>query len=310
MSNESHLTCTSCGGVIDVLLGKTAESCPWCGNPLELSPRRPAADDSPDGNGPDKFSGLDPNPGITWVSLTTVGGPKRNYRPADGGPPPDFRKIPSWFIDADARKGLALLPVAAVALVIAGLSIYFSINYSGTPGTSPRPDAASGLAAGGEFPEAPEIITDKLTAGFHNNRKAGSIFVISGMVKHNFPHERSLIKVKGFLKDSNGTVVAETEAFAGNTLTDRELDTLAMNQILIRLDRNGSGNNINFHVQPESWIPFTLVFDNPPSNIPEYVVEYQSSFPAGNEPQVSRSFSYGPFNPAITVSTQRRRSSD
>jgi hypothetical protein len=124
---------------------------------------------------------------------------------------------------------------------------------------------------------------------YRSNSEAGNILIITGRVENHFPDRRSYIKVKAVLKDSKGTVVAERDAFAGNFLTEPELTTQPMSEILARLALRGGQNSSNINVAPGSSVPFMLVFDKLPPDLAEYVVECVSSTPAGDMAETSRS---------------------
>jgi hypothetical protein len=206
--------------------------------------------------------------------------------------------------------------VAIVALVIAGLSFYFALNYSSPPNEASRTAAAPGSRsanrnqavpgtgrandlppASPDVPDGTEHLT--FTPGITFNRyltnaDAGSILIISGRVDNGFPDRRSHIRLKAFLKDSGGAVTAEREAFAGNYLTDIELTTLPVNEIQAVLSRPDGQDGSNTNVVPGSSIPFMLVFDSLPPDLAEYAVEIMGSETAGPQPGASSTDSVPP----------------
>jgi hypothetical protein len=207
----------------------------------------------------------------------------------------------------------------AAALLTAGLYFWFSLD-SSTPGVAvqstaqgirqaqadPEPQgplAGSAAPAGApqvgnasltrpEVPNSTEHLTfsrDLTTHHYRSNAEAGSILIVTGRVENHFPDRRSYIKVKAVLKDTRGTVVAEREAFAGNYLTETELTTLPISEILARLALRGGQNSANINILPGSSVPFMLVFDKLPKDLAEYVVECVSSTPAGDVAETARS---------------------
>jgi hypothetical protein len=221
------------------------------------------------------------------------------------------------------RKALALAAAVAAALLTAGLYFYISFNSApepgvavqsvapydaGAPGTPPAASAAGGGLSGSSTPGAgPQVDNASLTQPdlpnstehlnftrdmthhhYRSNSDAGNILIVTGRVENHFPDRRSYIKVKAVLKDSKGTVVAERDAYAGNYLTEPELTTLPMSEILARLALRGGQNSSNINVTSGSSVPFMLVFDKLPSDLAEYVVECVSSTPAGDVAETSR----------------------
>jgi hypothetical protein len=212
------------------------------------------------------------------------------------------------------RRRLALAAAVAAALLTAGLYFWFSVDSSTVPGVavqSSSPDAlesqggSSGPAAEladstpqssqpqmdnasltrPDMPNSTEHLnfSKDLTAHhYRSNSEAGNILIITGRVENHFPDRRSYVRVKAVLKDSKGTVVAEREAFAGNFLTETELTTLPMSEILARLQLRGGQNSSNINIASGSSVPFMLVFDKLPADLAEYVVECVSSSPAGD----------------------------
>jgi hypothetical protein len=218
------------------------------------------------------------------------------------------------------RRRLALAAAVAAALLTAGLYFYFSLDSGPEPGQAVQSPAAdlrasanagaaasqegaqdAGLSGSATQGASPQLDTASLTQPdvpnstehlnfskdltthhYRSNSEAGNILIVTGRVENRFPDRRSYIKVKAVLKNSQGTVVAERDAFAGNYLTENELTTLPMSEILARLALRGGQNSSNINIAPGSSVPFMLVFDKLPPDLAEYVVECVSSTPAGN----------------------------
>jgi predicted Zn finger-like uncharacterized protein len=118
-----------------------------------------------------------------------------------------------------------------------------------------------------------------VTGSFVKSEKSGSLFVIRGKVRNDYPKSRSFIRLKGTILDENGQAMREKFGYAGNTFTEdviKELSLEEMNQTMN--DRFGMGKS-NVDVSPGQAIPFTLVFENLPENMSEFTVEAVSSSP-------------------------------
>jgi hypothetical protein len=215
------------------------------------------------------------------------------------------------------RRRLALAAAVAAALLTAGLYFYMNMDASVEPGVAVQSSAPelrsadaspadagaplNGLSGSSAQAAAPQMDNaaltqpdvpnstehlnfskDMTTHHYRSNSEAGNILIVTGRVENHFSDRRNYIKVKAVLKNSQGTVVAERDAFAGNYLTETELTTLPMNEILARLALRGGQNSSNINVAPGSSVPFMLVFDKLPADLAEYVVECVSSTPAGD----------------------------
>jgi hypothetical protein len=190
-----------------------------------------------------------------------------------------------------------------VTFLVIGGFLFMGVDSASSPEVAIQntgPDSANGptieespLNAENATTVSPEIdaksnlyfSADQTTHHYRANDKAGDILIITGRMTNGYDHPRSFIKVKAILKNSAGTVVAEREAFAGNYLTEGELVSLSMQDILTRLAIKGGQNSSNINVNPGSSIPFMLVFDKLPPDLAEYVVVPVSSAPTGTMAQ-------------------------
>lgn len=120
-----------------------------------------------------------------------------------------------------------------------------------------------------------------LSGSFVNSPKAGRLFVVKGWVTNNYPDRRSYIRIKSSILNSKRTAVLSKAVFAGHPLTDKELQTMSMEEIDKRLRDKLGKNKMNTNVLPNSSIPFVIVFDNLPEDMSEFTVEAISSSPAG-----------------------------
>ncbi len=119
-----------------------------------------------------------------------------------------------------------------------------------------------------------------LKGSFANSEKAGKLFVVKGLVINNYPDRRSFIRLKSNILDSNGKVVKNKIAYAGNLISDNELLSLSIEEINNRLTNKFGKDKMNINILPNSSIPFIIIFNNLPEDISEFTVEAISSYPA------------------------------
>ncbi len=96
----------------------------------------------------------------------------------------------------------------------------------------------------------------------------GFIYVVSGRITNNSIYGISHIKVRGEFS-SGGKKLDEQVVYAGNTFSDAELETLALEDIMNKLQReNGDINlnyptklaGLNYDIKPDESVPFFIVF--------------------------------------------------
>ena len=119
-----------------------------------------------------------------------------------------------------------------------------------------------------------------LKGSFVDSGKAGKLFVVKGSITNNYPDKRSFIRVRSNILDSKGKVVKSKIAYAGNTVSDKELSSLSMVEIDNRLKNKFGKDNVNTNILPNASIPFMIIFGDLPKDISEFTVESISSFPA------------------------------
>jgi hypothetical protein len=119
--------------------------------------------------------------------------------------------------------------------------------------------------------------------GFWYPQKMPRIFVAKGMVTNNYPGIRSFLKIRSNILDSRGNVVRSKTAYAGNLISDEELQSLSMKEIDDRLRNKSGKNKANVNILPFSSVPFMVIFDELPKGVSEFTVEAVSSSPAGKE---------------------------
>lgn len=119
-----------------------------------------------------------------------------------------------------------------------------------------------------------------LKGSFVDSRKAGKLFVVTGLITNNYPDNRNFIRVRSNILDSKGKVIKSKIVYAGNPISNRELQTLSMEEINNRLMNRVGKNKININILPKASVPFIIVFDKLPEDISEFTVEPISSSPA------------------------------
>ena len=174
-----------------------------------------------------------------------------------------------------------------VFLVVGG--VYFWLNpgiardvidfvYPGAADRTMGPAPASPVATAGgiNFAEVKERFT-KSTA-------SGDILVISGLAVNEYEYPVARLKLRGKILDNTGKVLGEVEAFAGNLLTDDELNRLTDKEVLAELQKPEGSDMPNTNIRSRASIPFMLVFMNPPKEVDEFIIELSGveRMPASN----------------------------
>lgn len=190
------------------------------------------------------------------------------------------------------RPPLPLIIALVVVAVIMVAGIIFFANRSAPTALStglptengpavdnqPETPAASGPDASGT-----EYITfseNKQNHYVRENREAGRILIITGMVRNSYPEPRSFIRLRGHLLSADGANLADRFVYAGNIVSEDDLRNLPMSEIVSRLSFRGGQDGKNMNVAPGQEIPFMFVFDRLPENVAEYRIDPDSSTPA------------------------------
>jgi hypothetical protein len=129
----------------------------------------------------------------------------------------------------------------------------------------PAPAAPVASAGGINFAEVKERFT-KSTA-------SGDILVIAGLAVNEYDYPVGRLKLRGKILDNTGKVLGEVEAFAGNLLTDDELNRLTDKEVLAELQKPEGSDMPNTNIRPRASIPFMIVFMNPPKEVDEFIIE-------------------------------------
>jgi predicted Zn finger-like uncharacterized protein len=123
------------------------------------------------------------------------------------------------------------------------------------------------------------LVLSEVAGNFIESETLGSLFVIRGKVRNEFPDSRSFIQVQGSILDDKGQLVMKRMAYAGNPMTDEKLNRLSSEDISIAMNNSYGIDRMNHSVPPGSAIPFTIVFEDLPENVAEFTVEAVRSIP-------------------------------
>jgi len=171
-----------------------------------------------------------------------------------------------------------LVAYSILVFLVVG-SVYFWLNPGITrdvlnfvsPGTGdrvlgPAPKASPVTTAGGiNFTEVKERFT-KSTA-------SGDLLVISGLAVNEYEYPVGRIKLRGKILDNTGKLLGEVETFAGNILTEEEMNRLSDKEILAELQKPEGSDMPNAGIRSRASIPFMIVFMNPPKEVDEFIIE-------------------------------------
>jgi len=150
----------------------------------------------------------------------------------------------------------------------------------GPPPAKPAPTQPAGVTGD---PRGIEHITftskGNLQHFFRKNEKEGELLIITGRVRNSYPAPRSFIRLRGLLLDQNGKTLADRFIYAGNLISEDDLLTLPIDEILARLNIKGGQNNQNTNIAPGQEVPFMVVFDKVPPTKDEYRI-----IPVGSSP--------------------------
>jgi predicted Zn finger-like uncharacterized protein len=114
---------------------------------------------------------------------------------------------------------------------------------------------------------------------FIDNAKAGRLFVISGQVKNEYNHPRSLIMIKGTIFTTGKKPFKNETVYCGNIIDSVKLASMDLQGIAARLMNRFGDNQSNVKVPPGKTIPYMIVFSNVPPDLDEFAVEVVSSSP-------------------------------
>ncbi len=114
------------------------------------------------------------------------------------------------------------------------------------------------------------------------NEKVGTLVVIEGKVRNNFPTPRELIRIEAELYDANGNMLISRQQLAGNSMSSFQLELLDQEELDKALNNKLDIVEANTNVLPGNEVPFTVIFVNPPSEASDYKVRIvEASMPKG-----------------------------
>ena len=125
--------------------------------------------------------------------------------------------------------------------------------------------------------------TNSQTHYFRDNKEVGKILIITGTVHHSYNEPHSFIKLRGVLSGAGGEVLADRFIYAGNILTERELAALPIIEIQSFLNGRSGQGGLNTNIQPNTEIPFMVVFDKIPQGMEGYHIDSAGSYLAEPE---------------------------
>ncbi len=118
---------------------------------------------------------------------------------------------------------------------------------------------------------------DQVEGEYKNTAKSGQVFVIRGKVVNAFDQPVSEIKLRGFLHAGKNRNVAAKVVYAGNVLSDQDLNEMTpevIDQLLLNPLGQGKANT---NIAPGGEVDFMIVFFDLPKGLTEYTVEVVSS---------------------------------
>ena len=165
--------------------------------------------------------------------------------------------------------GLVLFVLVLMASMGGGFyylqSHQITLPLLGTIGTASAPEI--------QDPGNLNIAIPNYTHKFITNATAGRLLVISGNVLNDYKGDRSRIYLLGTLLATGNRTVATRRVYAGNTLTNAQLESMEPTEIDTQLNKPAGDNSRNLNVRPGQSIPFMLVFSELPSDLSEFTVE-------------------------------------
>ncbi|WP_373501760.1 hypothetical protein [Desulfococcus sp.] len=116
---------------------------------------------------------------------------------------------------------------------------------------------------------------------FVENKVVGTLFVITGKVRNDFPSPQSHIEVVGRLFSPGKKAAGKESVYCGNNLTDQELTTLPSDRIKDLLRNKAGKNSSNVNVPSGKVLSYMIVFDHLPGTLEAFDVAVKGSVPSG-----------------------------
>ena len=121
-----------------------------------------------------------------------------------------------------------------------------------------------------ESKEVDIIITGKLKGKEIYNKKSNkTLFILSGNLKNTYQTDQRIgwIEVEGELMNPYGKSLAKSRSYAGNLISDEDLEKFEKDQIVSTLGSSNGKNHINNDILKDGSIDFQIVFFDPPNQI-------------------------------------------
>jgi len=118
---------------------------------------------------------------------------------------------------------------------------------------------------------------EPVIGSFITSEKAGRLYIIEGSVINIDQKARNHILLKGSLLDEQGAPLAQETAYAGNSLSDEQLNTLSIDEIKQIMKNKAGANNNNVDIKPGESVPFMIIFSDLPEGMSEFALEAVSS---------------------------------
>ncbi len=171
---------------------------------------------------------------------------------------------------------MVLVAIVLLMLAAAGYGLFTSFNMS----VSQIPIIGSFMKTQTPDPGNFKLIAVDLNSKFDENRHAGKIFIITGMIKNEYAEPRSFIKITGKLYEPAKKLSHTEQVYAGNMFSELEYRSLDMEAIKNRLNNRHGQNSSNVNIQPGQAVPFMIIFSELPQQLEEFEVLIESSSPA------------------------------
>lgn len=179
--------------------------------------------------------------------------------------PPPIRK--NFFV-----KFLLIFGSIAVLLLGAGAFIYYNPFGLEIPFVSEYTESKADKS--GNLKITPILYSLK---GDFVDTTSGALFIITGMVRNDYKHPRTNVKVTGKLFAKGKALSKAESVFCGNVISEQDLLELEPAVMKKRLQNRLGDKNSNMSVKPGSAIPFMVIFENPSPDLDEFIIEADSS---------------------------------
>ncbi|MBU2489841.1 MAG: zinc-ribbon domain-containing protein [Proteobacteria bacterium] len=126
------------------------------------------------------------------------------------------------------------------------------------------------------------VIMDDVKGYILENHQGQTVIVVRGHVRNDYPDARSYLRIQAVLYEQSGNRVGIQMLYAGNQISDAQIRRLTEEEVKSALKNRKGIQDSNVDVAPNTLLPFTAVFYNPPETLEDYTVEAQGSVPAGN----------------------------